>query len=52
MDISKENLEKIKEEIFNENISLIEKDKIINDINEEVDLLLTKLEEESEPIDE
>lgn len=52
MDISKENLEKIKEEIFNENISIEEKDKIINAINDEVDLILTKLEEESEPIDE
>lgn len=52
MVISKENLEKIKEEIFNENISIEEKDKIINAINDEVDLILTKLEEESEPIDE
>ena len=52
MDMSKENLEKLKEEIFNENISLEEKEDIINKIKEEVDSILIKLEDESEPIDE
>lgn len=52
MNISKENLKKIKEEIFDKNISLEEKDKIKNQIEKEVEEILELFEEESEPIDE
>ena len=52
MNISKENLKKIKEEIFDKNISLEEKEKIKNQIEKEVEEILELFEEESEPIDE
>lgn len=52
MMISKENLKEVKEKLFNENISLEEKNKILEKINLEVEKILSELNEESEPIDE
>ena len=52
MNISKENLKKVKEDIFNKNISKEEKEKIIEKINKEIEEILDSFEEESEPIDE
>ena len=52
MNISKENLKKVKEDIFNENISKEAKEKIIEKINKEIEEILDSFEEESEPIDE
>lgn len=52
MNISKDNLKKIKEELFNKNISQEEKDIIIKKINEEIEELLSKIKQESDPIDE
>lgn len=52
MTISIENLKQIKEELFNNNISLEEKNLIIEKINIEVDKIISELNEESEPIDE
>lgn len=49
---SKEEIEKIKEKIFNENISKEEKDKIITDINDEINQIIDSLEDGSDPIDE
>ena len=51
MNISKEKLKEIKEKIFNENISIEEKEKIIDEINKEINEILDSFEE-SEPIDE
>ena len=51
MNISIENLKKIKEEIFNKNISNDDKDKIKEEINKEIEEILDSFEE-SEPIDE
>lgn len=52
MNISKEKLNEIKLEIFNKEINEEEKKEIINKIKKEIDELLSKLNEEAEPIDE
>ncbi|MBQ9024358.1 MAG: hypothetical protein IJ105_03970 [Bacilli bacterium] len=52
MNISKDSLKKIKEELFNKNISEEEKDIIIKKINQEIEELISKLNPESDPIDE
>ena len=52
MDISKENLKNLKIEIFNKELNEEEKEEIIKKIDDEVDELLSKLNQESEPIDE
>ena len=51
VNISIENLKKIKEEIFDKNISNEDKDKIKEEINKEIEEILDSFEE-SEPIDE
>ena len=50
--MNNEKLKKLKEDLFNKNISEEEKDKIIKKIYEEIDNLLSKINNESEPIDE
>ena len=52
MEITKENLKKIKEIIFNENISLEQRISIMKQIDEEIAKILLEFEKESEPIDE
>ena len=52
MNISKNNLKKLKEELFNKNITIEEKQIIIKKINQEIEELLSKLNQESDPIDE
>ena len=52
MNISKENLDKIKKEIFEKEINNQEKEEIIKKIDQEIEELLSKINEESEPIDE
>ena len=49
---SKEELQKIKEDIFNDNISKEEKKEIIDKINKEIKEILSELENGSDPIDE
>lgn len=51
MNISIDNLKKIKEEIFDKNISNEDKDRIKEEINKEIEEILDSFEE-SEPIDE
>lgn len=50
--ISKEELEKIKNIIFNENITEEEKNNITNEINEEIEKQIQEFESESDPIEE
>ena len=50
--ISLEELKKIKEIIFNKNISEEEKEKLIEEINKEIESILQDFERESDPIDE
>lgn len=50
--ISLDELKKLKEEIFNKNISKEEKEKIIEEINKEIESILLDFERESDPIDE
>ena len=50
--MNNEKLKQLKEELFNKNITEEEKDKIIKKIYEEIDNLLSKINTESEPIDE
>lgn len=52
MEISKEELNKIKNIIFEEEILKEEKDKIIYQINEQIDEILSDFERENVPIDE
>lgn len=52
MNISKEELKKIKIKIFEENISSEEKENMKNKINEEINEILKEFNGESEPIDE
>ena len=51
MEISKDNLKKIKTDLFDKNVSEDEKSIMIKKINEEIEKLLKELKE-SEPIDE
>ena len=51
-DITIEKLKEIKEEIFNKNIDEEEKEKIINEIKNNIEDIMSELESESEPIDE
>ncbi len=50
--ISKEELENTKKEIFDNNILVEEKEKIIEEINNEVIKKINEFESESDPIDE
>ncbi len=52
MKITKEEYKKIKEEIFNDSITKEEKDKIIKQINNEINEIIDSIKEESDPIDE
>lgn len=50
--ISLDELKKLKEKIFDNNISKEEKEQIINQINKEIESILEDFESESDPIDE
>ena len=52
MEISKEILKKLKEDIFNKNINEEEKKKLIDNISNEVENILSTFEEKEDPIDE
>lgn len=52
MQISKEELNKAKNEIFEKNITNEEKENIINQINEEINKILDEFDTKDEPIDE
>jgi len=52
MDISKEELKQIKEDIFEKNINEEDKKKLIDKINEEIEDILSNFEEIGDPIDE
>ena len=52
MEISKEELNKIKKIIFEEKITKEEKDEVIYKINEQIEKILSDFERENVPIDE
>ena len=51
-EITIENIKKIKEKIFDENISEEEKNNVIENIKKEIEKIIEDFESESDPIDE